>query len=111
LTCGETDTTSVGVMLLRAIFEVFEERKVERILTAHLLDALIERETEPWAEWWGPGGNRWERIGPAAKLAGLLRPFGITPKTLRAGEDRGKGYERAQFEDAFDRYLPRREKT
>jgi Protein of unknown function (DUF3631). len=40
-----------------------------------------------------------------AWLARQLRRFGIRPKTLRIDDDRAKGYERAAFADAFDRYL------
>jgi hypothetical protein len=36
----------------------------------------------------------------------LLANDGISPNSTRLGEDTGKGYERAQFEDAFARYLP-----
>jgi Protein of unknown function (DUF3631) len=37
----------------------------------------------------------------------LLAPFDIHPQTIRVDEKTtAKGYLRAQFEDAFDRYLP-----
>ncbi len=57
-------------------------------------------EGRPWAEC----GDR----GPLTRhrLAQLLAPFGIRPQTLRIGTVTAKGYQRAQFDDAFDRYLP-----
>ena len=43
----------------------------------------------------------------ARGLSNLLRPFGITPKTIRfPGEELAKGYELVAFEDVFPRYLP-----
>ena len=42
------------------------------------------------------------------QLARLLKPFDISPKTLRFGAEEGdtaKGYRRDWFEDAFERYL------
>ncbi len=44
--------------------------------------------------------------GPAARLARLLRRFGVTSTTIRIGDERAKGYKRADFEDAFVRYGP-----
>src|SRR5262249_10343362 len=92
-----------------AIAEVFEECEAGRIFTRDLLQALVKRETEPWGEWWGkdvaqtmPGDTP---RGPAVRLARLLRPLGGAPKTIRIREKREKGYERTDFEDAFDRYL------
>jgi len=41
-----------------------------------------------------------------AGIARLLKPFGISPETIRVGEDTAKGYRLSAFEDAFARYLP-----
>ena len=44
---------------------------------------------------------------PARGLAKLLKPFGISPATLRINPtSRVKGYDREMFKDAFIRYLP-----
>jgi putative DNA primase/helicase len=41
------------------------------------------------------------------QLATLLRPLKIQPRTIRFSSTKTlKGYELAQFEDAFARYLP-----
>src|SRR5262249_24352010 len=42
---------------------------------------------------------------PAMELARYLKPFGVQPKQLRVGDRTAKGYARADFEDAFSRYL------
>ena len=38
-------------------------------------------------------------------LARRLRGFGINSRTLRIGDNRAKGYELADFTEAFERYL------
>ena len=44
---------------------------------------------------------------PATKLARLLKPFGIVPKTFReSGDTTLKGYSLSFFDEAFARYLP-----
>jgi hypothetical protein len=40
------------------------------------------------------------------RLAQLLRPYGVRSKDLRIGDGIAKGYERADFEDAWGRYVP-----
>jgi hypothetical protein len=55
----------------------------------------------PWGEW---GCGR-KPITPR-QVATLLKLFGIFSKTIRLhGGDTSKGYERAQFDDVFFRYL------
>jgi hypothetical protein len=112
---GESDVESLGVLLLRAIRDTFEDRGTDRMLTADLLAVLVAREGEPWGERWGQecdaaSGDEAPR-GPAAGLAALLRPFGIEPRTLRykvpGGDRRARGYLLAGFTDAFARYLAR----
>ena len=63
-----------------------------------LLDALIKRDgDELWAVWWEGDVTKGNMRGPAARLARLLKPFGVIVS---------KGYKRTSFEDAFSRYLP-----
>ena len=42
-------------------------------------------------------------------LANQLRPFGISPRTLRSDDSVAKGYLREDFTEAFRRYLPKSE--
>ena len=69
--------------------------------TRDLLPALW-RMDRPWAEW--------KRGKPMTdyQLAAALAPFGIHSKDLRIGDERRKGYDLAEFADAFSRYLPAR---
>lgn len=42
-----------------------------------------------------------------AQIARVLKPFGVSTRTLRLGEDdRAKGHLRDDFKEAFSRYLP-----
>jgi hypothetical protein len=65
------------------------------------VERLNENDEWPWAT---IGRN--ESALTANGLARRLRPFGIRPRgTLRFGAATAKGYERASFEDAWERYL------
>jgi Protein of unknown function (DUF3631) len=100
------DDESTVVQLLKAIREIFAEKKAAQIPTHDLLDALIEREDGPWASWWGADITHGNTRGPASKLARLLKPFGIVPTTIRSDEDSTpKGYKCDAFKDAFSTYL------
>jgi putative DNA primase/helicase len=100
---GAGDDESVRVLLLADIRAIFTERDVDRLSSMELVGALIGIEDRPWAEW-----KRGKPIS-ANGVARLLAPFGIAPGTIRKGDETPKGYQLAQFEDAFGRYLPKRE--
>jgi hypothetical protein len=55
-----------------------------------------------------PNGRAASR-SPRTDSARLLVSFGIAPGTIRTANGTPKGYQLAQFEDAFARYLPGRE--
>ncbi|MBI2304631.1 MAG: DUF3631 domain-containing protein [Chloroflexi bacterium] len=96
---------SIGVRLLVDIKAIFEERKVERLSSGALVEALLGVEESGWGTW---------RLGKGldqAGLAKLLKPFGVKPMVLRFGEDTARGYERGQFEESFQRYLHIPEKS
>jgi hypothetical protein len=94
------DDQSVRVTLLADIRAIFAERRTDRLPSAELIEALVSIEGRPWAEW------RAGKAITANGLARLLVPFGISPGTIRSGGGTPKGYQRAQFDDAFARYLP-----
>src|SRR5262249_20196329 len=98
---GDNADDSIGVMLLCDIRQVFDERDVDRIRSADLCAALADQEARPWAEY--PAG----KPITATQLAARLKPYGISPCTIRINSETPKGYRRSDFGDAFDRYLPR----
>lgn len=98
------DEPTIGVLLLAHVREALDG--VAQITTAGLLEALVERDDGPWAEWWGRDVEEGKTRGPAARVGRLLKPYGIKSKKIRTGDKTLQGFECAAFEDVFRRYLP-----
>ena len=96
----DADAQGINTMLLADIRRVFNEANAERMLSKTLVDCLCTMSDRPW-----PEANRGKPITPTW-MAGRLRGFNVSSKTIRVGDDRANGYELAHFQDAFDRYLP-----
>lgn len=109
---------SLGERLLGDTYQIFLLLRERKILTSHLVSQLVAIETSPWADMNGSGQKL-----TATGLARLLRPFKITPRTVRPKKtavslapstftkgrgkgDTGKGYLRDSFLDAWQRYVP-----
>ena len=91
----------LGNELLQDIRAILEGTNAPRISTTALLEGLLLNDERPWATF-----DRSKPMTPR-QLAGLLAPYGIRSKTVRLGRnDTPKGYERSDFLDAFNRYLP-----
>ena len=99
LSSRATDETSTsGVQLLAHVREAFSTD--DKIWTATLLQRLWDRDELPWKEI--VGGN-W--LGDRG-LSTRLKHYGIKSKDVRLGETVRKGYDAADFADAWKRYLP-----
>lgn len=100
---GAEDGETTGTMLLADIRAAFDEKKTDRLTSEKLVSHLLELDDRPWPEL---GKSR--KPITKARLAVLLKPFKISPGTIRLGEGRNsptaKGYYRSAFEDAFARY-------
>jgi hypothetical protein len=96
VTQAKESTPSLGVRLLGDVRTVFEE--LDRITTAVLLEKLKALEEAPWSDLRGKPLD-------ARGLARILKLYGIASKTVREGDLTAKGYERADFADAWARYL------
>jgi hypothetical protein len=103
-----SDSRTIGVCLLvdtKAIFYPKDKNgeallPLERISSADLVNNLATNPDSPWAEW-KKGNPITQR-----QLAGLLKPFGIAPQLIRLSDrDVMRGYQRTQFEDAWERYF------
>ena len=94
------DDMSLGVMLLADVREIFKAEEVDSLRTAEILARLIALDDRPWPEY------RNGRELTAAQLAKLLSRYKIAPGDIRIDGRVLKGYRRAAFEDAFERYLP-----
>ena len=101
LTAGRDDA-DMGVQLLEDIRAILDAEKLGRISSADLVDKLVKQEERPWATW-----HRGEPM-TQNQLSRRLRGFGVVSKSIRlgSGQSTSKGFVRAQFEDAFERYLP-----
>jgi hypothetical protein len=88
---------SLGIRMLTDIRTIFGDR--EALATKTLLSELINMDESVWADIKGrPITDR--------GLALRLRPYEICSKDVRTGEWHGKGYLKADFHDAWQRYLP-----
>jgi Protein of unknown function (DUF3631) len=89
---------SLGIRLLADLRTIFGDR--EQMTTEELLRALNGLPEAPWGDLkGGPLNDR--------GLARRLRQYSIKSKTLNlGGNDRAKGYDRADLHDAWTRYLP-----
>lgn len=96
---GRKTDESIGFQLLSDIRQIFNTRGVDRLPSGELAATLATIETSPWCEFTNG------RPLNAAKLARLLKPYGIGPEVTRIGEKTPRCYLRTSFEDAFKRYL------
>lgn len=93
LTSIEAADDSPGAQLLKDIRAVFDARGRDRISSKRLVAALAQIESSPWAGL------------SVYRLAKLLRPFRISPSTVRSGKRTFKGYLKRDFEEAWSRHL------
>jgi len=89
----------MGVLLLSHIRVAFMQSGHERMATNDLLSLLNNMDEAPWAT-----VRRGESLDSRG-LANRLGKYGIGSKALRIGDEVIKGYGRAQFVDAWARYL------
>lgn len=99
LSRASESSVSIGNELLTDIQQIFLDKNIDKIKSADLIEALTDDSESPWATY-----NHGRLITPR-QLAKLLKAYGIQSKTVRFGHDTPKGYDAAQFEDAFARYL------
>lgn len=106
LTVDTDGNEGAAVQLLADLRTIFDSAGVDRIASAALCDCLAGMDESPWSEW------HHEKPITTRQLSRLLNTFRIAPGTIRLNEEAtAKGYYRAAFDDAFDRYLPKRSVT
>jgi hypothetical protein len=88
---------SLGILLLSHLKAVF--READKLSTDIILKGLHELHEAPWRDL---KGKALDDRG----LARRLREYGIKPRTIRMGEATPRGYERKDFVDVWERYLP-----
>lgn len=94
---GRAPTT--GVLLLRDIKKVFDDSLDDKLTTDAITTGLAKIPESPWATI-----RRGEPLDDRG-LALRLGKYGIGSKPQRVGAEVFKGYSRAQFADAWKRYV------
>jgi putative DNA primase/helicase len=101
------ESESVGPMPLADIKAIFADKETDRLSSAEICNALAAMETRSWGEWKTSKSASPKPISQN-QLARLLKDFHIGPDNIYPGDGsskRPKGYRRAQFEEAWERYL------
>jgi Protein of unknown function (DUF3631) len=97
--CANRQDEDIAVMLLKDIRAVFLARGSDRIASKELIPALLAQ-NELWQD----------RRLTQGKLARMLKPFFIKPRTIRpvqllpGDRETARGYMRADFEEAWTSY-------
>lgn len=95
---GQIADEGLEILLLEDLRELFEDR--DALYTTDAVDELRALSGRPW-----DSCNRGRGI-TGRWLAVTLTGFGIQPDRILNGSTRKRGYARAQFVDAWLRYLP-----
>lgn len=94
---AEAEEQGRGIQLLAHMRAVLGDE--DHAFTSAILDRLVKLDESPYADIKGkPLTDR--------QLALRLRPYNIKPKLIRIGTQVSRGYARADFYDAWRRYLP-----
>ncbi|WP_158513481.1 DUF3631 domain-containing protein [Dehalogenimonas formicexedens] len=88
---------SMGVQLLTDLKQIFSTQTY--MFTADMIEGLLSLDESPWNDLRGKPIN-------GKKMASLLKSYGIRSQSIREGNQTPKGYYRADFDDAWKRYLP-----
>lgn len=90
---------SLGLRLLADIRHAFDESRRDAMPTGELVSALLADPEGPWGDLRG-------KPLTARALATLLEPYAVRSVQLWEGGKNVRGFRRADFADAWARYLP-----
>jgi hypothetical protein len=93
----------LGLALLADIQLIFAQSGANRLFSTALVHSLRSLPNRPWSHL--RTINHQPLILTQKRLSLLLAGFDIHPKLVRIGQNRGKGYELADFAKAFDQLL------
>jgi putative DNA primase/helicase len=99
LAAGVDPEEAHGVMLLEDLRDLFVEKKVDKLGSEGIVEALRKRDDRPWPE------MRDGKPITTHGVARLLRPFEVRPTKVRLDAGPLQGYRLEDFDDAFSRYL------
>lgn len=95
----ETEEQTLGTLALSAIQSAFSSSGEDRITTSALLGEINADDELPFGGWRDGKGI------DSRRLAKLLKPYGIRPRTVWLGGESAKGYLREQFTTPWERWL------
>ncbi len=95
---GMVDMASAGVALLQDIKAMFDSSTLDCLPTKTIIDRLTADPEKRWTEW-----SRGKPITDKG-VADLLHEYHIVSKAVGPRDARSKGYRRADFSDAWERY-------
>jgi hypothetical protein len=108
---GDSDNNK----LLRDLRVIFEAHHDDTMTSHDIVEKLVRMcEDAPWAQWWERAIKNEQYSAPQSRLAKMLKGYHIKPRNIRAtkyNEDEPesvvlKGYHKADFTDAWRRFLP-----
>ena len=94
-----SDSRTANARALAATKTVFASVEGDAISSEDLIQKMTADPDLDWAEW--KGGKAITQ----AQLARLLKPYGIVPEQVRIGGHQVRGYVRAHFIEAWERWL------
>jgi hypothetical protein len=94
------EETAIGALLFDILI-CFLNREAERMFSRNLVLALSGMGDRAWGEL--KKGKEITEIW----LARQLRAYEVRSKTMWIGGEAAKGYEKSDFDEAFDRYIPK----
>ena len=105
--CACEEDADLGVKLLGALKSLFEGSETSKLATIDILRGLVAIEDDaPWAQWYEQDLKQESVKKAGSHLARKLKRYNIKSSKIRFGEDTAQGYQRAQFEAVWARYLP-----
>jgi hypothetical protein len=94
----DVEAEDLQTLALRHVWEIVQP--IGKVKTADVLRELVARDDGgPWARWWERDLADGRLKGPAARLAALLRQFGIGPTQLWIDGNNERGYDAQDFTD------------
>src|SRR5262249_5410480 len=103
---GATDMASAGVLLLQDIKSMFEASALYYLTSKPIIQSLPTDTENTWSKW-----SRGKHITEKG-IAAILHDYRIFSRNVGPRTAQTKGYRRADFRDAWERYLaPEAEKA
>jgi Protein of unknown function (DUF3631) len=97
---ADNDFPGIEIELLSDVKKIFEQQNCEKIFTDGLIFELCQIDESRWVSF------DYGRTITARQLSSKLRSFKIKSKSIRIDTAVRRGYQKQDFLDAFNRYLP-----